>query len=122
MLQKDEEQGGATIEGLVVGGPAFKGGELEVKDRVIGVGQGEGGEFVDVVDMKLSDIVDLIRGEIGSVVRLKVTPMAEADKIKLINIVRDKIDLKDSLATAELIITKDPEGNEQKIGWIQHHR
>ena len=119
MLQKDEEQGGATIEGLVVGGPAFKGGELEVKDRVIGVGQGEGGEFVDVVDMKLSDIVDLIRGEIGSVVRLKVTPMAEADKIKLINIVRDKIDLKDSLATAELIITKDPEGNEQKIGWIQ---
>ena len=72
MLQKDEDQGGATIEGLVVGGPAFKGGDLEVKDRVIGVAQGEDGDFVDVVEMKLSDIVDLIRGEIGSVVRLKV--------------------------------------------------
>lgn len=118
MLQKDEDQGGATIEGLVVGGPAFKGGELEVKDRVIGVAQGDDGEFVDVVDMKLSDIVDQIRGEIGSMVRLKVIPANETTEIKLVDIVRDKIDLKDSLATADLIITKDPDGNEQKIGWI----
>jgi carboxyl-terminal processing protease len=118
MLQKDEDQGGATIEGLVVGGPAFKGGELEVKDRVIGVSQGEDGDFVDVVEMKLSDIVDLIRGEIGSVVRLKVIPQGESTKIKLVNITRDKVDLKDALATADLIITKDPNGEEQKIGWI----
>ena len=118
MLQKDEEQGGATIEGLVVGGPAFKGGELEVKDRVIGVAQGDDGEYVDVVDMQLSDIVDLIRGEIGTTVRLKVMPMGKGEMIKLISIERDQIDLKDSLATADLIITKDPSGEEQKIGWI----
>lgn len=118
MLQKDEDQGGATIEGLVVGGPAFKGGELEVKDRVIGVGQGVDGEFTDVVEMKLSDIVDLIRGEVGSVVRLKVIPAGKSTEIKLVNITRDKIDLKDSLATADLIITQDPKGEEQKIGWI----
>ena len=118
MLQKDEEQGGATIEGLVVGGPAFKGGELEVKDRVIGVAQGDDGEYVDVVDMQLSDIVDLIRGEIGTTVRLKVMPMGKGEMIKLISIERDQIDLKDSLATADLIITKDPNGEAQKIGWI----
>jgi len=118
MLQKDQDQGGATIEGLVVGGPAYKGGDLEVKDRVIGVAQGSEGEFTDVVEMKLSDIVDLIRGEIGTTVRLKVVPVGETDKIKLVDIVRDKIDLKDSLATADLIITKDPEGKEQKLGWI----
>ncbi|MEM9015766.1 MAG: carboxy terminal-processing peptidase [Verrucomicrobiota bacterium] len=118
MLQKDEDQGGATIEGLVVGGPAFKGGDLKVKDRVIGVAQGEDGEFVDVVDMKLSDIVDLIRGEIGSIVRLKAIPSGKTAGIKLVTITRDKIDLKDSLATADLIITQDPAGEEQKIGWI----
>jgi len=117
MLQKDEEQGGATIEGLVVGGPAFKGGELKVKDRVIGVAQDDD-EYVDVVDMQLSDIVDLIRGEIGTTVRLKVMPMGKGEMIKLISIERDQIDLKDSLATADLIITKDPNGEEQKIGWI----
>lgn len=117
MLQKDEDQGGATIEGLVVGGPAFKVGNLEVKDRVIGVAQGEG-EFVDVVEMKLSDIVDLIRGEVGSKVRLKVVPAGKTSGVKLVDIQRDKIDLKDSLATADLIITKDPVGQEQKLGWI----
>ncbi|MDF1656382.1 MAG: carboxy terminal-processing peptidase [Verrucomicrobiales bacterium] len=117
MLQKDEDQGGATIEGLVVGGPAFKGGSLEVKDRVIGVAQGEG-EFVDVVEMKLSDIVDLIRGEVGSKVRLKVVPSGKTSEIKLVDIKRDKIDLKDSLATADLIETQDPTGKQQKLGWI----
>ncbi len=118
MLQKDEDQGGATIEGLVVGGPAFKVGKLAVKDRVIGVGQGADGDFVDVVEMKLSDIVDLIRGEIGTVVRLKVIPTSRPGEIEFINITRDKIDLKDSLATADLIITEEPGGDEQKLGWI----
>ncbi len=118
MLQKDEDQGGATIEGLVVGGPAFKVGNLDVKDRVIGVGQDVDGEFTDVVEMKLSDIVDLIRGEVGSVVRLKVIPAGKSAEIKLVTITRDKIDLKDSLATADLIITQDPQGKEQKLGWI----
>ncbi|HRQ89883.1 MAG TPA: carboxy terminal-processing peptidase, partial [Bacteroidia bacterium] len=118
MLQKNEDEGGATIEGLVIGGPAAKGGKLDVKDRVIGVAQGTDGEFVDVVEMKLSDIVDLIRGEIGSVVRLKVVPVGKPDEVELIDITRDKIDLKESLATADLIITKDPTGAEQKLGRI----
>ena len=117
-LQKDEDQGGATIEGLVVGGPAFKVGKLKVKDRVIGVAQGPEGEFVDVVEMKLSDIVDLIRGEIGSMVRLKITPSGKADAIEFVDITREQIDLKDSLATADLIITKDPAGQGEKLGWI----
>ena len=118
MLQKDEDQGGATIEGLVVGGPAFKVGKLAVKDRVIGVAQGPDGEFVDVVEMKLSDIVDLIRGEVGSMVRLKTVPVAKPDEVEFVEIVREQIDLKDSLATADLIITKDPAGSEEKLGWI----
>lgn len=118
MLQLDED-GSASIEGLVVGGPAFKSGQLTVKDKVIGVAQGEDGEMVDAIPLKLSDIVDLIRGEKGTTVRLKVRPMESPDDIKLVDIVRDKVDLKDSLATADLIITKDPTGKDQKLGWIQ---
>ena len=41
------------------------------------MGQGADGEIVDVVDMKLNDVVKLIRGKRGTVVRLKVMP---ADK------------------------------------------
>ena len=118
MLQLDEN-GGATIEGLVVGGPAFKNGNLQVKDKVIGVSQGEDGDMVDAIPLKLSDIVDLIRGEKGTTVRLKVHPMDSPDDIKMVDIVREKVDLKDSLATADLIITKDPAGKDQKLGWIQ---
>ncbi|HQW30318.1 MAG TPA: carboxy terminal-processing peptidase, partial [Verrucomicrobiales bacterium] len=106
------------IEGLVVGGPAYNVAKLKVKDRVIGVAQGPDGEFVDVIEMKLSDIVDLIRGEIGSMVRLKITPAGKPDAIEFVDITREQIDLKDSLATADLIITKDPLGSDEKLGWI----
>lgn len=115
-----EEDGSASIQGLVVGGPAHKGGDLQVMDRIVGVGQGEEGEVVDTIDMKLNEVVDLIRGEKGTIVRLKVIPAESHDgaKTNLISIVRDKVDLKDSLASAELIITRDSQGNPMKLGWI----
>lgn len=118
MLQVDPD-GGASVEGLVVGGPAFNGGELKHKDKIIGVAQGEDGEMVDAIPMKLSDIVDLIRGDEGSTVRLKVRPADEPDSVKLVDIVRAKVDLKDSLANADLIHTVDPQGRDQKLGWIR---
>jgi len=120
MLSLDDESGAAEIRGLVVGGPAFKNGELKLKDRIIKVGQDKEGEMVDVIGDKLGDIVDLIRGEKGTYVRLEVIPAASADesKTKLITILRDKVDIKESLASADLIITKDANGKEQKIGWI----
>ncbi len=119
MLQS-EEDGTASIQGLVVGGPAHKGGDLQVMDRIVGVGQGEEGEIQDTIDMKLNDVVDLIRGEKGSIVRLKVIPVDSHDgaQTSIISIVRDKVDLKDSLASAELIITRDEAGNPLKLGWI----
>ena len=115
-----EEDGSASIQGLVVGGPAHKAGELKVMDRIVGVGQGDDGEILDTVDMKLNEVVDLIRGEKGSMVRLKVIPVDSPDgaQTKVISITRDKVDLKDSLATADLIITKDGQGNPVKLGWI----
>lgn len=120
MLSLDEESGAAEIQGLVVGGPAAKNGELKIKDKIVKVGQGKEGKMVDIVGEKLSDIVDQIRGEKDSYVRLEVIPADAADpsQTKIITILRDKVDLKEQLASADLIITKDANGNEQKIGWI----
>ncbi len=120
MLSLDEESGAAEIQGLVVGGPAYKNGELKVKDRIVKVGQDKEGKMVDIVGEKLGDIVDQIRGEKGSYVRLEVIPADATDpsQTKIITILRDKVDLKESLASADLIITKDANGKEQKIGWI----
>jgi carboxyl-terminal processing protease len=52
--QKDD---GAEIQGIVVGGPADKQGELKLNDRIIAVAQGDE-EFVDVKYLKLQKIVD----------------------------------------------------------------
>ena len=47
---------------------------IKVDDKIVGVGQGDEGEIVDVIDMKLSDVVKLIRGKRGTMVRLEVMP------------------------------------------------
>ena len=73
------EDGYTVIDKVVVGGAADKNGQLKVQDRVVQVGQGEEGEMVDVVDMKLNDVVKLIRGRAGTIEldRLDRTPGGE---------------------------------------------
>ena len=116
LLRMDD--GAAMIEGIVVGGPAAKQGELQLGDRIVGVAQGES-EMVDILYMKLQKIVDLIRGPEGSTVRLKVIPAdGGAGDTKEIVIVRQKVDLKEKLANAQLVEMKDENGKVKRVGWI----
>jgi carboxyl-terminal processing protease len=117
VLQSDE--GYAKIKDLVPGGPAEVDGRLKVNDRVAAVAQ-EGGEFVDVVDMKLDKVVEMIRGKKGTTVRLQVIPSTATDpsQRKVIEIVRDEIKLKDQEAKAEVIEQNGPGNIPQKLGWI----
>ena len=63
------EDGYAKIQSLVVGGPAQKHGGVKVGDRITAVAQGAA-EFVDVRDMRLDNVVEMIRGKKGTKVRL----------------------------------------------------
>jgi carboxyl-terminal processing protease len=113
----------AEIQGIVVGGPADKQGELKLNDKIIAVAQGDAksdGEWVDIKYMKLQKIVEMIRGKTGTTVRLKVNPAAADDPamVKEITIVRGEVELKEKLANAELIITPPVDGKTSKIGWI----
>ena len=96
------EDGYTTVAELVPGGAADKDGRLKKKDRIVGVGQGREGEMVDVVDMNLNDVVKLIRGKRGTVVRLKIVPVSQTVP-KVYDIVRAKIELQDSAARGEII-------------------
>ena len=60
------------------------------------------GPFVDVVDMKLSKVVELIKGPKDTVVTLKIRPFANPSSTKLVKIVRDRIKLTANLASASL--------------------
>ena len=112
------EDGYTTIMELTPGGAADRDGRLKKKDRVVGVGQGQEGEMVDVVDMNLNEVVKLIRGKRGTVVRLKVIPVGETVP-KIYDITRDKIELKDAEARGEVVEDgKKPDGSPWRIGVI----
>jgi carboxyl-terminal processing protease len=96
------EEGTTKITKIIPGGAADKHGKLQPEDSVISVGQGPSGEMVDVVDMKLNDVVQLIRGPKGSIVRLGVVPAAGGES-KIYSITRAKIELEDSAARSEII-------------------
>jgi carboxyl-terminal processing protease len=112
------EDGYTTIVELTPGGAADKDGRLKAKDRVVGVGQGNEGEIVEVVDMNLNEVVRLIRGKRGTVVRLKVVPVGETAP-KVYDITRAKIELKDAEARGEVIEHgAKPDGTPWRIGVI----
>ncbi len=113
------EEGYAEIVELVPGGPADMGGQLNVKDRIAGVAQDDS-EFVEVLDMELDEVVKMIRGEKGTTVRLLVIPAKSLDpsQKKVVSIVRDKVELKEQEAYAEVIERIEPNGKAKRLGWI----
>jgi carboxyl-terminal processing protease len=112
------DDGFTVVSKLIPGGAADKDGHLKPKDRVIGVGQGTDGEIVDVEDMNLNEVVKLIRGKRGTVVRLKVVPAGQVEP-KTYDITRASIELKDSEARAQIIEdSRKADGTPYKIGVI----
>ena len=120
-LLQGEEDGATKIMGIVVGGPADKQGVLKLNDRVVAVDpDGDGPlEMVDIMFMKIDKVVDLIRGQQGAAVRLKAEPAGGAPgETTLITIVRDKVELKDEQASAEIIEMKSKDGEATRVGVI----
>ena len=92
-----DEDGYCTIKELLPGGPAEASRELEPNDIILKVAQAEG-EYIDVVDMKLTNIVDLIKGPKDTLVRLQIRPIKDPSSKKEVRIIRDKIKLTENLA------------------------
>jgi carboxyl-terminal processing protease len=117
-LEYELEEGTTKVSRLIPGGPAEKDGRLKPEDRVVGVAQDLKGDFVDVADMSLNDVVDLIRGKAGTIVRLKVLPAIGGDP-KTVDITRASIELKDQEARSVIFEEgKKPNGQPFKVGVI----
>lgn len=88
---------------LVAGGPADKAGDLQPGDRIVGVAQGEEGEMVDILGMRLDEVVSLIRGPRETTVRLEIIPqVSTTEERRIIRIVRNKVDLEDQQANSRV--------------------
>ena len=99
-----EIDGYATIRELVAGGPASLSGQLKVGDRIVGVAQGVTGPMDDVVGWRLDDSVALIRGTVGSTVRLDILPAENGPDAssKTVVLIRNTITMQDSAAKAKV--------------------
>ena len=98
----ESKYGETIVKDLVPGGAADKDGRFKRNDVIVGVGQGTEGEFVDIVDMKINDVVQMIRGKPGTIVRLEVIPADKSGR-KVYDITRARIELKDSEARSEVL-------------------
>lgn len=107
------------IVDVVPGGPLFKSGQGSKNDYIVGVAQGDEGEFQDIIGWLTDDAVKLIRGKKGTVVRLKLLPSdaPTGTEPKLLRIVREKIKLEEAVAQGEIIDIKHDK-KEYKIGVI----
>jgi carboxyl-terminal processing protease len=101
-LQTENEY--TVVRRVIPGGPADLNGQLAANDRVTGVAQDEEA-MVDVVGWRLGDVVDLIRGPKGTVVKLEVLPKGNPPDgaSKTITLVRNKIKLEEQAAQSELL-------------------
>ena len=112
------EEGFTVVRELVRGGPADRSGELHPRDRIQGVGQGSDGRIEEVIDFKITDVVQLIRGDAGTVVRLDVLPGGRGPS-RIIEIVREEVTLDDQAALSEIFEAgMKADGTPYRIGFI----
>jgi carboxyl-terminal processing protease len=97
------------VQRVIPGGPADLSGQLHPEDRIVGVGQDESGELVDVIGWRLDDVVDLIRGPKGSVVRLDVLPSGTGSEgpTRVLKLTRDEIKLEEQAARSKIMELPD---------------
>lgn len=108
--QLQEKDGYIKVSSIVPGSASYKQGQLKGGDIILKVAQGEV-EPVDLTDMKLDDVVLLVRGKKGTEVRLTVKK--PDGSVLIIPIIRDIVVLEDTYAQSVILKGK------KNIGYIK---
>jgi carboxyl-terminal processing protease len=104
------EDGNIKIATLVTGSPAWKSKQVQVGDIVLKVAQGAA-EPADLTGFDTEDAVKLIRGKLGTEVRLTLKKTDGSTKIVIL--IRDEIVTEETFARSLVV-----ESNNKKIGFI----
>jgi len=118
LLQLEDEY--TKVSRIIPGGPAEASGLLHASDRIIGVGQGTDGEMVDIVGWRLDEVVNLIRGPKGTIVRLAIIPAGSTsdEQSKVIEITRGTVKLEEQAARKETF-ELDHDDKKFKVGVVR---
>jgi carboxyl-terminal processing protease len=117
LLAKEDDQ--IVVKELIPGGPADLSKQLHPNDKIIAVTP-DGGEPIDLIGMRLRKVVDLIRGEKGTKVRLTIVPAGVTDDSvhKLVVLTRDVVKLNSARARGAIYQVPGPGGQTVPIGVI----
>ena len=107
-----EKDGFIKVVRIVPGSASWRQGQLKEGDVILKVGQGKK-EPIDIVNMRLDEAVQLIRGKKNSQVRLTVRKIDGS--IVVIPITRDIVVLEETLAKSAILKGKS---KDKKIGYI----
>lgn len=110
-LQTEEDY--TVINRIIKGGPAERSGVIKPEDKIISVSQ-EGKEEINVIGWRLMDVVQMIRGDKGTKVKLGIVSgdSAPGSPPEYIELVRDVIQLEDQ--AAQLSQVEIPDGAQKR--------
>lgn len=108
-----EDEHFIKVLSIVPGSASWRQGDLEASDLILEVAQ-EDEAAVDIGDMRLREVVRMIRGKKGTTVTLTVKK--PDDEIKTIAIVRDIVEIESTYAKGAVLDHKSAGGS--KVGYI----
>ncbi len=109
------DEGYTVVEDVIDGGAAAADGRLIKGDKIIGVSADAVSPFVDVVEMKLTKVVDKIRGPEGTKVKLQL--LKESGSIEEIELTRSTVKIEDDEVKGKVIESSEwIEGKRAKVG------
>lgn len=104
------------ITKIIDGGAASRDTVIAKGDRLLAVGQGDDGEWVDVVGESVDNVASIVRGRSGTKVRLKLR--SKTGELKETSMIRSRVDLKDNAAVGHLISYTTVDNESVKIGYV----
>ncbi|MCB0575768.1 MAG: PDZ domain-containing protein, partial [Saprospiraceae bacterium] len=111
-LQSDGEK--TSVTEIVPGGPAWKQGDLQPKDVIMKVAQGDSDlESLDVMGWDIDDVVSKIRGSKGTRVTLTIQKPDGSEKV--ITITRDVVIMEEGFAKSLILSETAKQG---RVGYI----
>jgi carboxyl-terminal processing protease len=118
-----EEDGAVKITGIIVGGPADRGGILKLNDRIVAVdalNTGKSDDMIDIMFMDLDKVVDLVQGEEGAVVAVKIeSAVGLPGESKVVVVQRGKVERKDQQASGQVVTLNVENGPSKRLGVIK---
>jgi carboxyl-terminal processing protease len=106
-----EQNGKVSIAELMIGGPAWKSGQVEKGDVLVKVQQGGSTEKTDLAGLAMSEVIKLTRGQKGTTVT--ITFRKNDGSLKDVTIQREALQLEDTFVKSAIV-----NDSSAKIGYI----